>query len=346
MKILKVDAKSKTLKIVPETKDDLWHLERVIEKGDLVSGSTDRKIKAEEGRDAKRVRIFVKIEVESVEFHETTGNLRINGIILGGKPEEFIEIKAHQSIDVKTGKDIEIVKHIWGKHHVERLEKAKKATHKSPVLLIAMDDESASFAVMKEFKMEPRAVINADKKGKMFEEDLGAEENYFRQVFEKIQEYEPEEVVIAGPGFTRNKFGKYVEGKKFDGKIFYESCNSVGITGLNELLKTGILDKIVEETQISKEAKLVEKVFEELGKDTKLVVYGIEEIKNAVAMHAVSELLVLDKVLIGKRDELEEIMKNAELGKANVNIISSDNEAGKKLESITGIAAILRFRIN
>lgn len=346
MKILKVDAKSKTLKIVPETKDDLWHLERVIEKGDLVSGSTDRKIKAEEGRNAKRVKLFVKIEVESVEFHETTGNLRINGIILGGKPEEFIEIKAHQSIDVKTGKDIEIVKHIWGKHHVERLEKAKKATHKSPVLLIAMDDENASFAVMKEFKMEPRAVINANKKGKMFEEDLGTEENYFRQVFEKIQEYEPKEVVIAGPGFTRNKFGKYVEGKKFDGKIFYESCNSVGITGLNELLKTGILDKIVEETQISKEAKLVEKVFEELGKDTKLVVYGAEEVKNAVAMHAVSELLVLDKVLIGKRDELEEIMKNAELGKANVNIISSDNEAGKKLESITGIAAILRFRIN
>ncbi len=346
MKILKVDAKAKVLKLVPETKDDLWHLERVIEPHDLVSGSTDRKIKAEEGRDAKRVKLFVKLEVESIEFHETTGNLRINGIILGGKPEEFIEIKAHQSLDVKTGKDIEIIKHIWGKHHIERLEKAKKATHKSPVLLIAMDDEGASFAIMKEFKMEPKAVINAKKKGKMFDEDLSSEELYFKQVFEKIQEYESEEVVIAGPGFTRNKFGKYIEDKKFNGKIFYESCNSVGITGLNELLKTGILDKIVEETQISKEAKLVEKVFEELGKDTKLIVYGIDEVKSAIAMHAVSELLVLDKVLIEKRNELEDIMKNAESGKANVNIISSDNEAGKKLESITGLAAILRFQIN
>lgn len=173
MKILKIDAKSKTLKLVPETKDDLWHLERVIEEGDLISGSTDRKIKSEEGRDAKRVKLFVKLEVESVEFHETTGNLRINGIILGGKPEEFIEMKSHQSIDVQTGKDIEIVKHIWGKHHVDRLEKAKKATHKSPVLLIVMDDESASFAVMKEFKMEPRVVINSGKKGKMFEEEIG-----------------------------------------------------------------------------------------------------------------------------------------------------------------------------
>ena len=346
MKILKVNAKSKTLKVVPETKDDLWHLERVIEKQDLVSGSTDRKIKGDEGRDSKRVKLFVKLEVENVEFHETTGNLRINGIILGGKPEEFIEMKSHQSIDVQTGQDIEIIKHIWGKHHIERLEKAKKATHKSPVLLIAMDDENASFAIMKEFKMEPRVVIKSGKKGKMFDEDLGSEENYFKQVFDKIQEYEPDEVVIAGPGFTRSKFGKYVDNKKFKGKIFYESCNSVGVTGLNELLKTGILDKIVEETQISKEAKLVEKIFEELGKDSKLVVYGLEEVRNAVAMHAVSDLLVLDKILISKRDELEEIMKNTELGKANVNIISSENEAGKKLESITGLAAILRFRIN
>lgn len=345
MRILAVDERSRIIKIVPETLDDLWHLERVIEKGDWVSGGTDRKIKGEDGKETMRVKLFVQLEAEKVEFQESTGNLRVNGIILECKPPEFLDLKAHQSIDVQTGKPIEIVKKIWGRHHIERLEKAKKATHKNPVLIVVMDDESATFAFLKEFKLEMRGTINAGRHGKMFDGEDNSENNYLKQILEKIQEYNPENSVIAGPGFTKDKLKKFLLGKKLKGKIFYEGCNSVGVTGLNELLRTGILDKIAEETQISKETKLVEKLFEHLGKNDKLAVYGIKEAENAVNMRAVSELLVLDKVLLSRRDEIEELMKSAENAKANVNIISSEHEAGKKLESVTGVAALLRFPV-
>ena len=68
MKILKVDRKENYIEIVPENLDDFWHLEKVIEKGDIVSGSTTRKIKGkEEGAATRRERLYIEIQVENVE---------------------------------------------------------------------------------------------------------------------------------------------------------------------------------------------------------------------------------------------------------------------------------------
>ena len=44
-------------------------------------------------------------------------------------------------------------------------------------------------------------------------------------------------------------------------------------------------------------------------------------------------------------NDLENLMKFVEQSKGEVHIISSDNEAGKKLDGLTGVAAILRFKL-
>ena len=87
MKVIKIDRKNNELVVVPENIDDLWHLEKIISKGDLVSGKTDRKIKPKtEGEKAMRITLFVDILSEEVSFHEHSGVLKVNGIIMGGKP--------------------------------------------------------------------------------------------------------------------------------------------------------------------------------------------------------------------------------------------------------------------
>ena len=45
MKIIKIDKKTNEIIVVPENLNDLWHLEKIIDNGDLVKGKTDRKIK-------------------------------------------------------------------------------------------------------------------------------------------------------------------------------------------------------------------------------------------------------------------------------------------------------------
>ena len=344
MRILLIDGRNKVLKIVPEILDDLWHLERIIEEGDLVSGSTTRKIKGEGGKETLRVKMFLTIEIEKAEFHKDSGTLRVNGVITEGKPEEYVDLKAHHSLEIELGKTVKIQKKNLAKHHIERLEKAKAATHKAPVLLIAMDDESAHFAFLKEFSLDAKASIRSHKSGKMLDGEEGGKK-YFSEMYEKILEYKAEKVIVAGPGFTKNDFNDFLKEKNFKGRVYAVQINNVGITGLNELLKSGAIEKITEEMQILKETKLVERIFEELGKNSGLAEYGVAEVKKAIEYGAVEYLLVIDSILFENREELEELMKKTETSGGKVHIVSNEHEAGEKLSSLGGIAAVLRYAV-
>ena len=47
MRVIHKDMKHGKIKLVPETLDDLWHLNHLIEEGDLVTALTWRREKAE-----------------------------------------------------------------------------------------------------------------------------------------------------------------------------------------------------------------------------------------------------------------------------------------------------------
>ena len=91
-------------------------------------------------------------------------------------------------------------------------------------------------------------------------------------------------------------------------------------------------------------------LFKEISKDN-LAAYGLKEVKEAVNSGAVAMLMVTDSLIQKSRQddkyqEIEELMKVTEQIKGEVFIISSDNEAGKKLDGLGGIGAILRYKVN
>jgi len=345
MRIAKIDQKTRVMELVPEVNDDLWHLERVLEKGDLVSGSTDRKIKPrKEGEKSERIKLFLTVEAEKIDFHRETGNLRVTGSIRAGKPQELVEQGASHSIEIGLGKKVSITKKEMKKFQIQRIEKASKATKQGKLLLVALDDERADFAVLKEFELEKKGSVRSGKSGKMFGSE-SSEGDYFKNVMERVQEIGAETIVIAGPGFAKEGLKKWINGKGIKGGFHFASINSVGITGLNELVKGNAIEKVVQEKQLVKDTRMVEAVLEELGKGTGLVEYGFEEVGKAVEAGAVKELLVADSFMLENREKAEQIMANAEKTRSNVHIIDAENEAGKKLSSLGGVAALLRYRI-
>ena len=348
MRILKIDQKNRIIKVVPEVLDDLWHLERVIEKGDVVSGSTDRRVKREEIQKSERVKMFLRLEAETAEFHKFSGKLRVQGKILEGKPEELVEIGAHHALELELGGTVQIGKKEWKQYQVKRIEKAKQATGKGKLLLCVLDDEQASFALLKEFELEQKGNIFSHKTGKMFEQEKGTENKYFQEIVEKAKELNPDKVVFAGPGFTRETLKKYlVEKEPFEKHVgvFFGSTNSVGITGLQELLKKDILEKIVEEMQIVKETKMIEEILRELGKQSGKVKIGLKEAENSVSAGAVQFLIANEQLLLEKTKSVQELLKKAEDFGAEVHLVVSEHEAAKKLEALGGIAAVLRYAI-
>jgi len=344
MKKLKMDLKFNLLELIPETTDDLWFLERILEKGDLVSGSSERKIKAEEGRKAEKIIIWAEIKAEKIEFHESSHSLRVSGPMQAMKPQEFFEANAFHSIEITLKNKIRIKKTKIKEFQIEIIKKAVQNTGRNNLLLIVLDDEEAIMAEATEKGLKTKTTIKSGKQGKRFEQEKIKGNKYFEEILKKIQEENKEKMLIAGPGFTKTDFRKFIENKNIKLNAVYENTNSVGKTGLNELIKKGTIEKILEESLLIKENKKMEEIMKEARKEKSLIEYGIKEIEKAAEQGVIQELIVSDKKLFEEREKIQKLMEKVESFKGKVMLFSSEHEAGEYLNGFGGIIAVLRFR--
>jgi len=343
MKIIKIDKKNNEITCIPETLDDLWHLEKITEKGDRLFGETDRKIKpSKEGEKAQRIKLFIELEIEDAKFQEYGESLRINGIILSGKPEEFIELKSHQSIEIKARDRVRLKKEKIKEWQIERLKKAQDASANANLLVVLLDDEEAELALVNEYSINKKALIKETKKGKRFEQEKST---YFDEILEKIIMLKPEKVLIAGPGFVKDNLKKFIEDKKIKGfaKIMTESTNSTGETGFKELLSQGKLEKIDRELQLSAESKTIDSFLAALAKGK--AEYGKEKVFEAISMGAAEKVILSETYLMQNRDEAEKILDSAEQCGAKTEIISSKNPQEKQIHGFGGVVCTLRYKL-
>ncbi|MEK6959214.1 MAG: mRNA surveillance protein pelota [archaeon] len=342
MKVIKLDKRTGEVVAFPENLDDLWHLEKIIDKGDIVSGSTDRKIKgSKEGEKAQRQKIFVEIDVEDAHFQEFSENLKIGGIIVAGNPEEYVELKSHQSLDIKLGDKIKITKKSIKPWQIDRLRKAENESVSARLLIVLMDDESAELAFVSQFSYSKKANIKSGKSGKQYAEEKS---NYFDKVFEKITALEPKKLLVAGPGFVKENFKKFIENKKIKGfpTIFVETVNSVGETGFRELVSTGKLETLQNQLQMSKESKLIEEYLMLVAKDK--AEYGINAVREAITAGAAEKVILAETYLMQKREEAESMLDLADKAGCETSIISSKNPAERSIQNFGGIVCTLRYK--
>ena len=343
MKVLKIDKKENEIQCIPETADDLWHLEKIISKNDIIYGKTDRKIKPKkEGEKTERIIIFVELKVEDVHFEEYSSQLRINGVILSGKPEELIEIKSHQNIEIGYGDKLKIKKETLNQWQIDRLKKAEKSSASDSLLVILLDDEEAELAFINSYNISKKATIKEKIKGKMYAQEKST---YFEEILEKINFLSPKKIILAGPGFTKDNLKKFIENKKLKGmpQVLTESTNSISTTGFNELLKEGKIEKVEKELQLFKESKVIEEFMSLVTKGK--VEYGLEKVKNALEQGAVENLIISETYLMQNRDKAENILNIAEKNGSNIEIISSKNPQEKIIHGFGGIVATLRYKL-
>ena len=153
-------------------------------------------------------------------------------------------------------------------------------------------------------------------------------------------------IVIAGPGFVKNDFYDYLKDSHKDlAKIsIIEPTGSGGRNGISEVLKKGTVEKLTSENRVALEMGAIDNLLSEIGRNSSKIVYGAKETKNAINLGAVSQLLILDtKVASENMGELMDMVENM---RGEVMVVSSEHEGGKQLESLGGMAAILRYEIN
>ncbi|MCX8195440.1 MAG: mRNA surveillance protein pelota [Candidatus Micrarchaeota archaeon] len=345
MKIGKQDVSEGEIRLTPENTEDLWHIERLLSPGDRVLAKTWRRFKVSEGDAGEKKPVTIKLAVEKAEFSRFANRLRVSGKIISGEPEEFVQLGAYHTIDIEPGYPLSIFKDRWLSHHLDRIKQAIAETKRPKIGMLVLDESRAIYATLRgygvEYELELEA--SASKRDEKFEEKTRA---FFGEILKKLQGSQVSRIIVAGPGFGKENLMKFIKEKDpgLAKKIILEHCSYAERSGINELLKKGVVSKVAAEERAENELMLMEKFTSELRKDSGLAAYGLKEVGKALELSAVDTLMVQDELLRNSK-EVELLVEEAEKRKARLVIFSHESDGGRELAGFGGLAALLRFRI-
>ena len=329
MEILKSSRSDGYAKIEIENEDDLWYLKDIIGERDVLKAFTQRtKL---DGREKKAT--YLKLEAEKIEYQEN--RLRVTGEIIEG--DEDVEMGYH-TFNLEPGKEFELWKD-FSDEDWERLEEAE-SHHAYRVLFVLVQKGEADFYIVEESGIRNLSKIDLNIPGKLYSDQIDSGD-FHNQVTEVIKRSarDVDNIVLCGPGFEKNKIKNMLDSEVME-KTFVQDTSVIGHTGLNEAIKRGALDKVVESSRISDESEIMEELLEALRDDEK-VSYG-DPVDDLVEQGAVEKLVLTAEKY---REERELAEKVEEMG-GEVEIVHTDHEAGERLENLGGKAAILRYQPN
>jgi protein pelota len=346
MKMIFKDLKHGLIKVKVDGSQDMWALSTLIEVGDSVSGMTERKIKLggsdEKSKISKRI-VHLKILVEKIDYDTS---LRVSGKIIEA-PDDIPKGDYH-TFDISEGVVITIEKESWSRYSLKKLDDAINVKLAN-ILIVAFDREEAIFAVLKNQGYEILPSLKGDVSKKDMEEKKS---NFYQEIYKQLLDYDQkylfDNIVVASPAFWKEYLLKEIKDDNLRKKIVLATCSSVDEGSINEILKRPELKTVLAKDNAARELKLIEELLEQISKDN--AAYGLREVDAKIIIGNVSTLLVSENLILRMRHEkrydiLESLMTSAESLNAEIRIISSE-EAMKKLDGLTGIAVLLRYKEN
>lgn len=330
--------------LVPESLDDLWHLKHIIEPADLVTAVTPRRVESATDKirpeKVERKPVRLSIRVEEVEFHRFSNWLRAHGVI-----EEGMDTGSHHTVNIEPGLKISISKS-WKKDQLDRIKEAVKASDMPSVIIATIEEGACVVGVLRQYGVEE--LFGIKQSGSKEE---GTRKVFFQELLEALKS--PAErvqfIILAGPGFAKDDFLSFVResASEIADKIVIETTTSIGSSGFQEVLRRGAVERVTQELNIAKEARLIEELMAEISKDGPAA-YGYDEVNSALQYGAIKTLMVADETLRSMRDEdvdIDALMDGVEQKQGDITVFSSEFEPGQRLLSLGGIAALLRFPI-
>ena len=328
------DLKHNLAKITPESQEDLEILKEVITPEALITAKSPRSIKIKREGELIRAKtgrkeVLMKLQVEKVELKE---KLRLTGKIL--EAPEDVE-KGYHTIEIEPDKFLKVEK-IWKGWEVDRVKSAERRAE--PVLVCILDESEADFYLLKE-RYKHLLHIDSEASGKRYEAKKAEEKQkeYLSKILEILKSKQVNKIIIAGPAFAKDNIQRLIKEreKQLLEKIIIDSTFQTGETGLQELLKKGLIEKLTKMSRVTEETKAVESLLEAISSSGKAV-YG-DKVKEAVESGVVILLLVSDN----KIRDFEEVLDLADRMRVRIMVVSSQHSAGEKLLGLGGIAGLI-----
>ncbi|MBW3019101.1 mRNA surveillance protein pelota [Candidatus Woesearchaeota archaeon] len=345
MKILHKDLKYGEVKLTVESPEDVWYISQIVEPSDIIKGVTLRKVQATE-KSADRKRVFLAIKVEKTEFTESS--FRATGKIIDG-PED-VPRGAYHTFNIEPNDTFTIVKSHWFSYQLDRLKEACETRAK--ILICCFDREEAVFALVKRQGYEILSKLKGDVAKKDLDES--SKSSFYPAIIKQLEEYDKryglDHIIVASPAFWKDEFVKVLNNPELKKKITMATCSSVGASAVDEVLKREEISTALKQDRVARETAFVEKLLGTIAKNGPAC-YGMKNVENAAFAGAIDTLLVTDGLIQNLRlqetfSDLEELMHHVDAQKGAIVLVSSKHTAGKKLDGLGGIGALLRYKLS
>jgi peptide chain release factor subunit 1 len=224
--------------------------------------------------------------------------------------------------------------------------------------LVVLDQRDATLALLKGKAIITLKTTHSEVPGKMRAGGQSAprfqriRQDAVNSHFKKIADYMKEEflpmkdlkgIIIGGPGTTIKTFmiKDHVTGDLKKKIIATKDLSYTGDFGLQELLERSA--DVLASEEVQKEKLVMQEFFKHLSTDSGKSGYGKDDCIKYLEMGAVEKLLLSEKL---PDDVIEELELKAEEQGSEVCMISVETREGGQLQSMGGIAAILRYNVN
>jgi len=349
--------------------EDLWHLHNLITPDDNVRGKTTRKMVKENASGdrtgADKVTITMEITVEKIEF-DPIGELRLAGKNVSNI--DGIRNGASHTLMIRAEpQDLLIRKLEWTPVWEERLKDACDAEGKADTAAVCLDYGKAFVCLLNQSMIITKACIEVSiaKKhktggGNKRDESI---QKFFKQTMAAIlSNYDfntVKVIVLCSPGTLQAEFMSYLkrvaqedtpEMKTLQSNLskFMQVKTYTGSRGaITEVLKDRSVQKLTSLTKGLEGVNAWEEFEKKMAKQPDYCTYTPQLVLEAFQNEAVDTLLISDTLLripiVLHRRFYVTLTQAAKMSGITVATLSSEENSGRHLDQISGIAAILRF---
>jgi len=358
--------------LLPEEPEDMWHAYNLIRPGDLLKASAMRRVTAESetgSKSSQRVHMTLTLRVTSLDFDPQAAQLHVSGRVAA--ENKFVKNGQYHTLDLELHRNFGLEKADgWDSIALGILKEAIDQDKKAELWAVIMSEGLANICLITEHQtiLRQRIETSLPKKrpGKPGSDHDKSVQRFFSTTLEtllrQLDMTNLKPLLIASPGFTATSFQTYIKStataradKSLSAlceKIIIAHSASGHLHSLAEVLASPAIRAKLSDTKFARETELMDRFTEMLRKDDGRAWYGPKEVEAAVEKGGVGRgggVLLLSDSLFRAQDiairrrwvALVDRVRETEGGE--VRVLSSMHESGKRLEGLSGVAAILTF---
>jgi putative translation factor pelota len=369
MKLLNKNISSKdgsgTIKLCPDTPEDLWHAYNLLQPpNDLFSCTTLRKVvqtSSTGSTTSQKLRIHLTLRVTKVDFDPDSLQVRISGPNV--KQSKHVKMGAHHTITLELGRNFTIEKECWDQIFLDRIEEACHPELAAEVAAIVMQPGLAHLCLVTGSITVTKARIDVSipKKRTGSNNHVKAMDRFYEAIYQAVLnhvDFDHVKCILCGsPGYVKDDFYKYLceqsvrrgDRKLIENKQKFVLCkaSSGHKHALEEVFSDESIMARMTETKIAKEIDALNRFMRMIDTDPDKAYYGYNHVQMANDELAIDTLLVTDDLFrssdILTRKKYVKLVESVREHGGTVYVFSALHVTGVQLNQLSGVAAILRY---